>query len=371
MITKHRRILAQPESEQTKLPSTMRPSVISRTSVNTTHLSSFSIAKRTPFPRGLSSAVPKVPRVHSWRFPRSLRFSTAVDHYSRPDQDSIDHIEVSIRRLPIQFLRAADLSLVDVHTLQRNDVQVAEANGKPTAFPCASSLSAQRPDLSILRLDRTGEGYEIEWTDGRKSKFALDWIKDQCNLWNQRLRNRQSGGTGLCSPDDRVPWTGWTEESFRSSPELSMPFRSLIQNEDAMKQALSVLYHYGIILITQTPIHDGGYSIAAMAAALGGGSVKIPDNNVYASSSILPRYGTSSAVLQLPNGGSTDGPYRTLYGSVWSTSSGGMAAGTRLVKPIARFSSDGVCFSSLRSYCCFAASLTRPMATEDCHSIPT
>jgi hypothetical protein len=241
--------------------------------------------------------------------------------------DSRD-LEASIWRLPVPFLRASDLNLVDTNTLQRNDVWLNETNGKPAAFPSASSLTDGCHPVMIRELRRSGGNYEIQWSDGRKSKYELDWMKEQCSLWNQRLKNRE----GICensNKDDRIPWMGLTEESFRSNSDLSMSFPSLISDDDGMKQALAILYHYGILLVHQTPIHDGGYSIAAMAAALGGGSVKVPDGHVFASPSILPHYGTSSAALQLTNGGGTDGPQRTLYGSVWSTSSGGMAAGTR------------------------------------------
>jgi hypothetical protein len=90
--------------------------------------------------------------------------------------------------------------------------------------------------------------------------------------------------------------------------------------DDGMRRALSALYKYGILLVTDTPTRDDGTGVAALASALGGGSVKNPV------SSLLPNYLSGRGEIVLPRG--TDGPLRTLYGTVWWTTSGGQPEGT-------------------------------------------
>jgi len=77
--------------------------------------------------------------------------------------------------------------------------------------------------------------------------------------------------------------------------------------------------------VTGTPINDGGSGIAALASALSGGSIKMSS-----ASSVMKHYIENSGLSPtiLPNG--TDGPQRTMYGGVWSTSSDGMKDGQSL-----------------------------------------
>jgi alpha-ketoglutarate-dependent taurine dioxygenase len=80
------------------------------------------------------------------------------------------------------------------------------------------------------------------------------------------------------------------------------------------------------LLVTNTPILDGGAGVAALASALGGGSIKN-------STSLLTHYHDRSErrrhnEILLPRG--TDGPLRTLYGTVWSTTSAGQVPGTSI-----------------------------------------
>eukprot|EP00751_Fragilariopsis_kerguelensis_P050177 CAMPEP_0171045678 /NCGR_PEP_ID=MMETSP0736-20130129/48944_1 /TAXON_ID=186038 /ORGANISM="Fragilariopsis kerguelensis, Strain L26-C5" /LENGTH=228 /DNA_ID=CAMNT_0011496297 /DNA_START=551 /DNA_END=1238 /DNA_ORIENTATION=+ len=100
-----------------------------------------------------------------------------------------------------------------------------------------------------------------------------------------------------------------------------------------MSQALKTLYQYGILLVTKTPIDDKGAGIAAMGSALSGGSVKDKP-----SSSILKNYQNGGTEHVLPN--STDGPLRTLYGSVWATSSSSQPNGTSIAD--SAYGSDGL-----------------------------
>lgn len=115
-----------------------------------------------------------------------------------------------------------------------------------------------------------------------------------------------------------------TEDTVRNSSDLSMSFQELITAGDSgMRRALKALYKYGILLVTKTPIDDDGMGVAALGAALSGGSVKECQ-----STSILANYRAGGRDIVLPSG--TDGPLRTLYGRVWSTSSETQAHGTSI-----------------------------------------
>jgi hypothetical protein len=91
-----------------------------------------------------------------------------------------------------------------------------------------------------------------------------------------------------------------------------------------MEAALSALYKYGLLLITDTPpeIHH----VAAFAATISGGSVK-----TLPTQSLLPSYydkvSDEEKFRHLSNTVS-DGPMNNLYGPLWSTSAKAMAEGT-------------------------------------------
>jgi alpha-ketoglutarate-dependent taurine dioxygenase len=94
----------------------------------------------------------------------------------------------------------------------------------------------------------------------------------------------------------------------------------LVTTNGPPEDALRFIYKYGILLVTETPTQDQGFGVAALASALSGGSIKTIDN------SILSNYQDHRPpVLTLPHG--TDGPLRTLYGTVWSTTSTNQSAG--------------------------------------------
>ena len=110
-----------------------------------------------------------------------------------------------------------------------------------------------------------------------------------------------------------------------------MSFDRLIHGEEGMTLALKMLHSYGILLITDTPIDDGGAGIAALASAVSGSSKK----NL-ASASLLESYRRGGTETVLPDG--TDGPLRTLYGSVWFTNSEVQGEGTSTADAISPFS---------------------------------
>lgn len=92
--------------------------------------------------------------------------------------------------------------------------------------------------------------------------------------------------------------------------------------ELGMQQSLSTIHKYGILLVTDTPTDDKGAGIAALASSLSGGTTKTKEN------SILASYPNDDPIISLPHG--TDGPLRTLYGTVWSTSSSGQSEGASI-----------------------------------------
>jgi len=73
-----------------------------------------------------------------------------------------------------------------------------------------------------------------------------------------------------------------------------------------MKRAILLLYQYGVLFVSDTPTDDAGAGIASFASAISGGAEKVGECT------------------------GTDGPMRTLYGSIWSTSSKAMKEGTSL-----------------------------------------
>jgi hypothetical protein len=207
--------------------------------------------------------------------------------------------EESILTLPTQYLRMADPSNCDKVTLQRNDVLFDTKNGKPI-----QRKRTQVPPIRSYSLE--GDIHRIVWEDGVVTTYPSSWVEEQLNDWNK-------GSTG------RILWENCTEEELRSS--RSLHFDDILAPE-GQSRGLRALYEYGILLVTGTPIHDNGAGVAALASALGGGSVKTNPTT------ILNNYLAGGSDVSLPKG--TDGPLRTLYGKVWSTTSSDQAEGTSI-----------------------------------------
>ena len=233
--------------------------------------------------------------------------------------------------LPPQFLRDSDLTNFDETTSQRNNVRFNQENGKPETTCAPSGLRKEPPILvsekqraSIDKYNITAESNhcKIYWSDGKRSHHDIDRLEQQYLSWKKRR------------PEDRTLWESLTEKDVRHSSELSISFESLVfgggdDNDDdddddgvsGMSRAIKTLYQYGILLVTNTPVDDDGVGIAALGAAVSGGSVKISP-----SVSLLANYRLGGTEVMLPSG--TDGPLRTLYGGVWATTSDGQPDGT-------------------------------------------
>lgn len=208
----------------------------------------------------------------------------------------------AVRSLPWQYLRAADPSNYDSSTYQRTDVAFDMCGGKPILE------QGQPKQYTIENVSANDDMYILEWSDGLTSTYPITDIHSRLHRWKER------------TPESRILWSDMTEEKFRESPNLSIFFEDLITDQ-GMKRAITSLYEYGILLVTKTPVSDDGTGIAALGAALGGGRVKQLRSN-----SVLKNYLEGGSEITLSHG--TDGPLRTLYGTVWSTINGGQADGS-------------------------------------------
>eukprot|EP00934_Nitzschia_sp_Nitz4_P009389 Nitzschia sp. Nitz4//scaffold57_size113557//88653//90178//NITZ4_004005-RA/size113557-processed-gene-0.18-mRNA-1//1//CDS//3329554888//9379//frame0 len=216
---------------------------------------------------------------------------------------ALSSLPEAVHSLPWQFLRAADAANFDADTYQRVDVVYDNESGKPT--PSTSRFSQP---VSILSTSQEGSDVKVEWSDGVTSTYAADWLQEKVYEFTYN------------APDGREYWSGLTEDSVRDSPDFAMDFEDL-KSDEGMKRALKAVYKYGILLVKDTPLDDDLTGVALIGAALGGGSAKHIKNT-----SIVAHHREGDLVTYLDNG--TDGPLRTLYGSLWSTNTGGQAEGT-------------------------------------------
>ena len=271
------------------------------------------------------------------------------------------------RLLPRQYLRDADPSNYDAATYQRKDVMYDHCSGRPiltnrnTEVKCKKKYQV----LSWRHVDRSddglgGERVEITWADDAVTTYPTTWLKEQIRLYH-RGDGRPSvpdAPSSLPIAIQRIPWINVTEDDVRApDSDMVLSFEELIfgrtagdksmkeSNEAAMNEgmdrAIEALYKYGFLLVTDTPVDDGGTGVAALSAALSGGDIKTSKNV-----SLLARYRESvhaqedekDPVTVLPDG--TDGPLRSLYGNVWSTHSTAMAEGASQAD--SAYSNDGL-----------------------------
>ena len=215
----------------------------------------------------------------------------------------------AILGLPLQYLRAMDTSEFDPSTFQRCKMRYDPQSGKPiTGKEGAPSIK-----ISQCFFDVASDCYHIEWEDGLHSIYDNEWVQGELSKLSGNYYNQDQPKKYL--------WTNLSEDKVRSS-NLSLDFQNVVHSKAGMSAALKALYQYGIVLVTQTPTNDNGSAVAALAAALGGSSQK-EDNPT----SLIPYYrdNPQSSPLVLPHG--TDGPLRTLYGTVWSTESSAQVDG--------------------------------------------
>jgi len=274
--------------------------------------------------------------------------------------------------LPRQYLRDADLSNYDATTYQRNDVMYDHTSGRPILNNNSGGAMCKEKKYEVLswrHVDNSdggleGERVEITWADNVVTTYPATWLNEQIRLY-------ESGDGQPSIPDApvepkydvrRIPWSNLTEKDVRAADSgMTMSFEELVfggaagntassirsttesdNANEGMGRAIEALYKYGFLLITGTPVHDGGTGVAALSAAISGGDIKTSKNV-----SLLARYRENvhmdekdkeAPVTILPDG--TDGPLRTLYGNVWSTHSTAMAEGASQAD--SAYSSDGL-----------------------------
>ena len=205
--------------------------------------------------------------------------------------------------IPPRYLRDADTNNFDEATKQRTDVAFDVENGKPLPS------SKQDSKYTIRSCNFNDNHYEIEWGDGCQSRYSTSLVNDILARWQVKEDEKTP----------RILWTSLTEADVRNNPSLSISFPDVLE-ASGMEKSLKALYQYGFLFVTETPLGDCGVGIAALAAALSGGSVKEST-----SSSLLANFRSGGSEIMLPHG--TEGPLRTLWGTVWSTTSAAQAEG--------------------------------------------
>ena len=232
-----------------------------------------------------------------------------LKHSTNEPLAAVPSFSMGLRSLPNRFLREMDDSNFDPSTFQRTDVAFDAKTGKPLLDATYYGVSSS-PKYTIKSRVWEADTQVIEWADGVVSRFSREWIDSVL---------QQSTDSTMAQPS---LWTGLTEAAVRASPTLTMDFDQVLHDSSA---ALRTLFEYGILLIPHTPVDDHGAGVGALAASLSGGTVK------QNTTSLLQNYrdnvgsgGQADHILE--NG--TDGPMRTLYGSVWYTSSGAQQDGT-------------------------------------------
>lgn len=237
-----------------------------------------------------------------------MRHQNGKDFSSAPNRQSKVQLRTStIQSLPRHFLRDSDPENFDSSTQQRKDALFDINEGKPILD---TRMSKDKYLARNYRID--GTDYLVEWGDGVTSRYSSSWIERTIANWKSTAIVHEA----------KTLWTHLSEDDVRNSNSMSMSF-DVILSEEGMSAGLNAIYEFGILLVTGTPIGYGGVGVAALASALSGGSKKsLP------STSLLAQYKAGGNEIVLPHG--TEGPLRTLYGSVWFTSSSSQVKGTSI-----------------------------------------
>jgi hypothetical protein len=208
-----------------------------------------------------------------------------------------------ILKLPPTFLRESDPSNYDPWTHQRKSANLFDQS---TGKPLMQQNNKTKYEISSILRDQDNT-ICINWADGHATKVTEKWVR-------QQVADRDDVMT--CS-EQRTLWTNWTETTVRNNDTKDGIIVNFAELLSSSREALEKLHRFGLVLVKGTPTDDAGTGIAALAAALSGGSKKTSTN------SLVPNFPNTLKEA-------TDGPLRTLYGTVWSTHSSGMASGTSL-----------------------------------------
>ena len=270
-----------------------------------------------------------------------------------------------IQQLPVEFVRASDPALFGAQTFQRTSVSFDRITGKPS-FASDPSHDTSR-NIHIRDCHLEDNVCRVTWSNGQSSNYPTVWIRQSYQRWvscsqlstststsqksisqsttfapDQSPQNPDNPSISTSTNNDIVRWRDWTPASLYK--HASMDCAQLLHDDQGMTKALHILYRFGILHLARTPTDDDGAAVAAIGAALGGGHVKEnPLTSLYAqynqtyhgdeeedsrqnNRKSRPKAASNDSFrIQFPHG--TDGPLRTLYGTVWSTTSGGQADG--------------------------------------------
>ena len=240
-----------------------------------------------------------------------------------------------IMQLPPRFLRLSSSGCYDHNTHQRIDINVDPIDGR---------LVQQRTNVkyaiqSISR-NKENDNYDVGFVDGYKSTVSMEWVQTQLDRLHINEQRNANDGISISQKMARIPWSNMKESELRldltnasstvneQNRGLAVSFRNIVLGSDHKQHtshALKTLYQYGILLVTSTPTNDDGAGVAALSSVLSGAAIKTSPETSY-----LAHYRhcheheiTPSPIL--PN--ATDGPFRTLYGGIWSTHSTEMPEG--------------------------------------------
>ncbi|GFH53937.1 trimethyllysine dioxygenase [Chaetoceros tenuissimus] len=263
------------------------------------------------------------------RIPCSLvrrRPGRSYRHFSTGDE--------LISQLPPQFLRMSCDDCFDPKTHQRSDVKVDINDGRPIQ----QAIEGKIFDIREIVFDSSSNSYIVHFQDGHENTFSKDWVEMQISRM-QGMKDLTSLSpiisrtpwTNLQDIDLRRPYSNDCEENMEGIEGMAFSFHDLVLSENHehnVDKALELLHRYGILLVSSTPVDDNGAAIAALSSVFSGAAFKTsPDTSPLAHY----RHGIEQGIK--PNsvpclGDAADGPYRTLFGGVWSTHSSQMTEGT-------------------------------------------
>jgi len=194
--------------------------------------------------------------------------------------------------------------------------------------------------IKFISSNEENDQYEVEFVDGHKCTFSMEWIRTQLDRLHIDERSNANGGTSISQNIARLPWSNITENELRldrtktlsaeneQSRGLAVSFRDIVlgsNHEKYTSHALKILYQYGILLVTSTPTDDDGAGVAALSSVISGAAIKTsPETSSIAHYRHCHEHRITPLPI-LPN--ATDGPFRTLYGGIWSTHSTDMPEG--------------------------------------------
>ena len=184
----------------------------------------------------------------------------------------------------------------DPVTGQRVDVPIDAPTGKRTGAIAANAASFRVKSLEYLA---SADVVRVVWEDGAESEYATTWL--------EAVAVGKAGALALWGRD------------LCLREHVQVGFGELLK--DHGEQALRYLKEFGIVLVSGMP--EDGFSLSAFAAAVSGGGLK-----EHVTQSLLPSYAQGNCPGFDEMSSVTDGPYRNLYGSIWSTNSTHMVEGT-------------------------------------------